>query len=746
MPHNLKRFFKIVGISLLIILIAVSTFLTVLFLGGFGKIPSEEQLKEISNESASLVLSKEGSIIGKFYAQNRTNVVYDSLPQFLINALVATEDARFYEHEGVDGRSLLRVLLKTILLQDRSSGGGSTISQQLAKNLFGRNNYGDVSILVNKLKEIILSNRLEKIYSKQEILELYFNTVPFGENVYGIEAASQRFFSCSVTELKIEQAAVLIGLLKANSFYNPRLHPENALKRRIVVLNQMKTYNYLSAEAYDSLKQLPLSISYSNLAVDGYAPYFLVQVKKELHAILEEIKQKAGRQYNPEKDGLRIKTSLDLSLQQSGLRAMQTHLAKIQPLLRKLYRSGKKKRELLQLAEKVAKQEKRNFDSKEKANRLLFHWQADTPVDSVSITDSLKHVLSQLHAGILALNPKNGAIQSWIGGIDFSYYPYDQILAKRQLASTIKPFLYAEAINNGRLPCDYISNDEIVLSDYNNWAPQNYDGQSGGKYSLAAALANSKNLPTVHLYFESEWDKFQELWSKLGFIEELHQQPSAILGTNSVSMQELAVAYSVFANGGKLIQAHSIESIHDKYGNILYKRRQEEAPQVLPNETVKIMNEILMKAVNEGTGRAIRSKYNIRTPLAGKTGTSQNFADAWFVGYNSDLVMVSRVGASYPNIHFTSGRNGSGGRLALPLIGLSLQEALNNKVFYSEQKKAHLSHSNLIDCEDFKDDSKLEKWIDSFKKKPTNLEKEKRKATRKKKRRENFKKLFRKKE
>lgn len=732
---RLKKIFKVLFIILAILVIAISTFLLTLYLGGFGKIPSQSELQELKNENASLIYSDQGKIIGKIYAVNRTNVAYDSIPPFLVEALVATEDARFYEHEGVDTKSLIRVLLKTIILGDKSSGGGSTLSQQLAKNLFGRKKYGKITLLVNKLKEIILANRLENIYTKSEIIELYLNTVPFSENVYGIEAASQRFFNCSVSQLKIEEAAVLVGLLKANSYYNPRLHPENALQRRIVVLNQMKKYDYISQHQYDSLKQLPLSINYSNLGINGHAPYFIAQLKKELQSILDEIKSETGTEYDPEKDGLVINTTLDLNLQKAGLKAMEEHLGRVQPLLRKLYKQGKPAKKLKTLANNFAKQEKINIDSEAKSKHILFSWNKETIADSISIIDSLNHVLTQLHSGILGINPTSGAIKTWVGGIDHSIYPYDQILAKRQLASTFKPFLYAEAINSGMSPCTYLSNEEIVLSDYDNWTPKNYDQSSGGKYSLAAALAYSKNLPTVHLYFQTEWDTLSQLWNKLGFMEELGKDPSIIFGTNSVSMLELATAYSVFANHGKTVDTYSIESIYDKNGGLIYQRKKPTPKQIMASSTTEIINEILMKTVNEGTGSSLRSKYHINIPFAGKTGTSQNFADAWFVGYNQEILLVARVGASYPSIHFTSGSMGSGGRLALPLVGLTLQEALKDQTLNSSLRKAHLKHSNLIDCPDFKEETGLNKFLNSFKKKESSLEKERKKSERKKKRR-----------
>lgn len=371
----MNKYFKIFGLTTLVIVIVALTFITTLFLGGFGKIPSKKDLESIKNESATLVFSEDGELIGKLFSENRTNISYDSLPLSLVNALIATEDARFYEHEGIDGMALLRVLFKSILLADRSSGGGSTLSQQLAKNLFGRNDYGKISIGVNKLKEIILANRLESIYTKEEIVELYFNTVPFGENVYGIEAASQRFFTKSVSELQVEESAILVGMLKANTRYNPKLNPKNALERIAVVLRQMNKYNYLSVNKLDSIDNLPLILNYSNIARLGKAPYFMGQVEKELIAILNQVENSTGHKYDYKKDGLIVNSTLNASLQLAAQNSIKKHLSKMQKQLDKLYNYGVSKRQISDLASKIANREKLELSDLTEKERRLFYWE-----------------------------------------------------------------------------------------------------------------------------------------------------------------------------------------------------------------------------------------------------------------------------------------------------------------------------------------------------------------------------------
>lgn len=732
-----RKLFKFIVYFIIAIIAAVSTFFTLLFLGAFGKIPSQEELKNLHNESASLVYSNDGKLIGKYFASNRTNISFDSLPPQLINALISTEDARFYEHEGVDGRSMVRVLLKTIVLGNRSSGGGSTISQQLAKNLFGRKNYGKVSIYVNKFKEIILAYRIEQFFSKNEIIQLYFNTVPFGENVYGIESAAKRYFNSSTAKLKIEEAAVLVGMLKANSYYNPRQNPDHAKNRRQVVLAQMNKYGYISDKEKDSLQSLDLKLNYTNLTKNNPAPYFLVRLRKEADQILEKVNSKRKSKLDIERDGLIIHSTIDSKLQQLANQSMKEHLSKMQTLLRKQYQAASEAKKLSALANKIAKQEGINVKSDQVKKRFLFYWNETTTNHEVSIIDSLKHTLSQLHAGFLAINPKNGAINSWVGGINFQHYPYDQIMAKRQLASTFKPFLYAAAIESGLGACDYLSNEAIVLSDYEDWSPQNYDGESGGEYSFAAALAYSKNIPTLHLYLQTPWEKISDLWNRLGFVEELKEEPSSILGTSSVSMYELAIAYSAFANGGKSITPYGIEKITTANGEVIYEHIKEEQKDVLEETVSEEINEILIKTVKEGTAASLTGSYGLRGEWAGKTGTSQDYADAWFVSYNNEIVMLSRVGASFPSIHFNQGSLGSGSKLALPIVGEVLQES-NTFSWYN----AGLNHTNKIDCEDFREIKGLKKFFKSFEKKESTLEEAKNKAERKKKRKGFFKKLF----
>ncbi len=731
----MKRKLIVIFIKLLLLVsLLFGLFIGFIHLGVFGHVYSKKELKEFKNETASLVLSDRGQLIGKFFADNRTNVEYIQLPEELIHALVATEDARYFEHEGVDSRSLLRVLVKSLVLQQKNAGGGSTITQQLAKNMFGRQHYGILSMPVNKTKEIILAYRLESMYSKEDILTLYLNTVPFGENVLGIEAAAHRFFNKSVKRLKIEESAVLIGMLKANTYYNPRLYPEHALDRRNVVFRQMEKYGYLTEKRTDELLQLPLLLDYANLESEGPANYYLVQIKKEALAILEDLNKRSDTVYDLKKSGLIIQTTLDYELQQYALSAFDSHLGKMQQRMNKQYAQGSDKALLDALVNKELKRKKLEEVAHIKKRREIFTWKGFSS-DSISVRDSVSANLKLLHAGLIAIDPNDGFVKAWVGGIDFRTQPYDQIFAQRQTASAFKPILYASALEEGAMPCQYLDNEAVILKDYENWQPQNYDRSSGGKYSTAASLSRSMNIPTVNLYFQLDFDILNDTWKSLGFSQELSDKPSIALGTATASLYEMAIAYSAFANSGKKINPVFIKEIRTQNGRILYKHpKAGQNDRVLEESTSELLTAMLEKAVREGTGRAMNSVYGLRSKMAGKTGTSQDYGDAWFLAYTNDLVVATRVGASYPVIHFKSGSNGSGSALALPIIGKTLQKVQKNNTLrrkYLRDVAISENAASALACPDYIDDSEIEKFFDNiFKDKNMTFEKASKKAKR----------------
>ena len=712
-------FLKSVRKLIFITTLAVGAFIINACGGSFGNVKSPQELMNYKNDQASLVLSENGEIIGKFFSENRTNISYKQIPPDLINALVATEDIRFFEHKGNDTRSLFRVLVKTIFLNDHSSGGGSTITQQLAKNMYGRKHKYPLSIFVYKIKEAITASRLEKIYTKEEILTMYLNTVPFGENVYGIEAASMRFFSKSCRKLKIEESAVLVGMLKANTLYNPHMHPENAKNRRNVVIRQMEKYKYISSSKADSLCKLPMILKYSKYDAEGIAGYFMVQVKNETEKILDDVHSETGETFDPEKDGLVITTTLNLQLQKYAVNSFREHLPVMQKRLKDQYQSASGKKILGQVTDSELRRLRLTKRAKVKSTQEIFDWNGSRS-DSISVIDSLKNSLTLLHAGLLAIDPQTGYVKAWVGGIDFRTQPYDQILARRQLASTFKPVIYAAAIEDGMDPCQYLENDSVSLTDFNDWSPENYDHSFGGKYSLAGALAHSMNVPTLNLFMKIGFDKVNTIWEKMGFSFDLDNTPSLAMGTAEANIKEIASAYSSFVNGGYITHPQYIISIKTSDGKVIYKNNiTKESTPIISERTCFLMESMLQKAINEGTGASMRSVYGVTLPLAGKTGTSQNYADAWFTALNPKLVIIARAGASTQAIHFNSGSNGSGSTLALPLVALTLQKvqqnpSLNEKLIASFPELPPELEGSL-DCPDFKEKNALDKFKDIFK-------------------------------
>lgn len=644
---------------------------TLVYLDAFGRLPDKEKLSSVINEEASLVYSSDTIIIGKIFAENRTNIKSKQIPDHLKKALVATEDRRFYSHNGYDSRSYLRVLIRSILMRDEAGGGGSTITQQLIKNLYGRQYSGFLNLPINKIKELIIARRIEKIYTKDEILLLYFNSVPFGEDIYGVESAANRFFNKSANELNIEESAVLVGMLKANTYYNPRLNPKNALNRRNTVLRMMNSEQYLSDQATDSLQKLPIKLNYENLNLKTTAGYFVYQVKKKADEILETVNETTNKNYNLETDGLRIYTTLNYRIQEIAEKAAKEQLIIKQKQLDIELRSNNLKDQWFKIQESSSQS-----SEKDKQNRTveLFDWDS-TKIITGNKLDSLWHYAKMLNASVLITNPKNGAVISWVGGNNFRMLPFDMVLSHRQIASAFKPVLYTTSIENGFSPCDYLENKEKNYPEFENWEPHNADHNStpDSKVALWYALVNSMNLPTIDLYFKVGRELLINSCKKFKFPEIIDNAPSIAIGTLDLSLFEIIRAYGTFANKGEMNDLYMISKITDKEGNIIYESKEEKAERIFEIESCQTLTAILQQAVEQGTGSKIRNTYKIKSQLASKTGTAQDYTDAWFIAYTPDIVLGTWVGTFNHSIHFSSGK-GSGSSLALPIIANILKE------------------------------------------------------------------------
>jgi penicillin-binding protein 1A len=661
---------KTVLVMLALVFLGFLVLLQAVRSGVFGALPDDKELLSIRHEQATLVLAHDGSTIGKVFAKDRTNVRYEDLPKQLVNALVSTEDSRFFTHEGVDGRSYLRVFFRTLLGGDRSGGGGSTISQQIMKNLYGRSRHGVLTVPVNKMKEALMAQRLERVLSKEDVLVLYFNSVPFGENVYGVEAAAQRYFSKRTKDLRVEEAAVLVGMLKANTTYNPRTRPENAKRRRDVVLQLMHENGHLTAAAADSLKSLPLRLTYSGGDAYDLYGYFVARVTEEARIILKEVAERTGVNHDIEKDGLRIHSTLDPVLQRSAQAAARTHLAAMQPKLDAELRNRKARNAW---EKKMSTRGGARWKENSKLRREVYD-HTGKRIDSLSYRDSLWHYQKMLHAAVLMMEPSSGAVRAWLGGNDHRTLPYDLVRARRPIASTIKPVIYAAAMERGFMPCDYLDNTRRTYAQYEGWSPDNFDRDTvEGEVAMWHALARSLNRPTVDLYFRTGQDTLRRTFEALGLPAKAVGHPAVALGAAEIALQEIVPAYGAFAMQGKRLRPVLITKIIDAQGKVIHQAKEQAFQQALTPEVAAGVNAMLIRAVDQGTGAALRSRFGVTEPIAGKTGTSQDHSDAWFVAYTPGLVIGTWVGAFDPEIHFSSS-NGTGGQLALPIAGQVLKE------------------------------------------------------------------------
>lgn len=670
------------------------------YTGALGPLPGYPELRGIQNYNASEVYSEDGVLLGKYFIENRINADLEEISPNIINALVATEDARFFEHGGIDLRAGLRVLFKSILMADESSGGGSTLSQQLAKNLYPRRDYLMLDILVNKIREMFIARRLEKVYTKEELLSLYLNTVSFSENIYGVKVAAQRFFDKAPGELNVEEAAVLVGMLKATTYYSPVRHPERATQRRNVVLRQMQRYGHLTEAEYDSLKTLPLDVKYFQEGNNqGLATYFREHLRLEVEEILEDYAKPDGKPYNLYTDGLRIYTTIDARLQRYAEEAVQEHMAWLQESFDKEWKRGGRPWSNNSVLERAVLQSERYQLLKEKGvpqeeieeifatpvPMTIFSWNGGEEEREMSPLDSIKYYLTILNTGFLAMDPSTGLAKAWVGGINHKYFKYDHVIqARRQVGSTFKPIVYATALQSGMLPCEYTYNRQVTYAQYDNWSPRNSDGEYGGVYSMEGALANSINSVTVEILMRTGIDSVRQLAEAMGFDGYIPKTPSIALGTAEASLADMVQVYGTFANRGVRPEMHYLDRIETADGDtlVVFERpNPRRFPAVLTEAHADMMIRMLESVVDSGTARALRYQFGLYNDLAGKTGTTQNQSDGWFIGFNPRLVAGVWVGAELPQVHFRSMRLGQGSVSAMPIFGKFMRRVYRDNNF-----------------------------------------------------------------
>ena len=715
--------------------------------GWIGYMPPLEELQNPKSKYATIIYSSDMQVLGNFFANkdNRINTTYDELPEHLVQALVATEDVRFEEHSGVDVWALFRVFFKRIILMQHSAGGGSTITQQLAKQLYSPPADNMFYRAMQKPIEWVISIRLEKLYTKQEIVTMYFNQFDFLNNAVGIKSASQVYFGVLPADLKIEQSAVLVGMLKNPSYFNPVRRKERVTERRNVVLSQMEKADFITKAQCDSLQKLPLELDYHKVDHKmGLAPYFreylrialtapkpdrskyaswqkvpygkfyldsLAWENDPLYGFCEKNPKADGSKYNIYSDGLKIYTTIDSRMQRYAEEAVKTHFSDLQ---KKFFKEKKGKRnapyssdvtteEVKKIIQQSIKQTdryrimKKNHASDSEIEKAfntpvemsVFSWEGEkdtimTPLDSIYYH---KHFL---RCGFMSMDPACGFVKAYVGGPNFSYFQYDMAsVGRRQVGSTIKPYLYTLAMNEGFWPCDKTINQEITLYDAlgREYTPRNdSEKRVGEEVTLKWGLMNSNNWISAYLMSLFTPEKLVNMMRSFGIKGPIEPVVSLCLGPCEVTLSEMVDAYTTFPNKGIRIEPIFVTRIEDANGNIIasFTPRTQE---VIDELTSYKMLDMLSAVIDAGTGVRIRYKYNLKMPAGGKTGTTQNNSDGWFIGFTPSLVSGVWAGFEDRSINFSSMADGQGANMALPIWALYMQKVLSDPdLGYSEEE------------------------------------------------------------
>ena len=706
--------------------------------GVFGSLPKVDELLNPKNNLATIVYSGDMKILGKYYSENRVNVAFEKIDKDVVNALIATEDVRYYEHNGVDFKALLRSFFG--VFTGGNKGGGSTISQQLAKMMFPRERLNKLELVVRKLKEWIIATQLEKYYTKDEILALYLNKFDFLNLAVGIKSAAQIYFNSNQDSLKIEQAAMLVGMAKNPSLFNPIRHNEICLKRRNVVLNQLVKYGYLSSLKYDSLKVLPLGLSFRpEDHNDGLAPYFREYLRDVFlkNWCKSHINSETEATFNIYKDGLKIYTTIDSKMQNYAEEAVYEHMNDLQKMFSKECLNKKNapfawnvsKQEIEGIMNSSVKRSDRYRQLKEDGlshEKIIEIFHKPVPMRVYSLRgdidtilspyDSIKYYKSFLQTGFMAMEPQTGYVKAWVGGINHKYFKYDHVkVSKRQVGSTFKPFVYALAIQEGLSPCHQVPNIRTCINMPNggDWCPDNSDGLkgTGQMITLRRALALSVNYVTAWIMKQYGPHAVVNLVKRLGVTSQIPEVPSICLGTADISVFEMVAANSTFANKGTYIQPTFISRIEDKNGKVL----EEFIPnsnEVFSEEKAYTIIQLMRGVVQEGTGSRLRgAKYKLNNQIAGKTGTTQHNADGWFIGLTPELAAGCWVGGEDRSIHFNSILEGQGASMALPIWGKFFVKVYADKTIKLSKadftKPKNLDPNLEMDCSKY-DDQTLE--------------------------------------
>ena len=683
--------------------------------GLFGAMPSFEDLENPESNLATEIISSDGVVLGKFYNENRTAIKYRDLPKHLVDALVSTEDERFYEHSGIDAKRTFGAAA-----QLGSNGGASTLTQQLAKLLF----HGEGSKflpfrIVQKAKEWIIAIRLERQYTKNEIIALYFNQVDFVNGAVGIRSAAKVYFNKEPRNLTIEESALLVGMLTNPSRFNPNRFPERALKRRNIVLGQLVRNNHLEETAKEILEKKPIKLDFHPEShLDGTATYFREYLRDFMKNWVKDHKKPDGEEYDIYGDGLKIYTTIDSKIQEHAEEAVTEHMKNLQEEFW-IQQKGNKNAPFVNITDdetdKIIKQAMKNSERwrilkadeksdeeiiasfSKKTKMTVFTWKGDRDTIMTPL-DSIRYYKHFLQAGLMSMEPQTGHVKAWVGGIDYKYFQYDHVgQGARQVGSTFKPFVYATAIEQlGMSPCDTIIDGPFMIRKgrhhvTEDWEPRNSDQKYRGMVSLKRALANSINTISAKLIDKTGPEAVVELTHKLGVTSEIPVQPSIALGAVDITVHDMVAAYSTFANKGVYIKPQFIARIEDKNGAVIYEPTPE-THDVLNQDIAYAVIKLLEGVTEGGSGERLRTEgggsgdnrwtgypYVFKNPIAGKTGTTQNQSDGWFIGMVPNLVTGVWVGCEDRSARFKSITYGQGATAALPVWGYFLKKCYEDK-------------------------------------------------------------------
>ena len=718
-PNNFwEVFIRVQAVLWFFVLLVVLFFVWVNY-GLLGEMPDLEAIQNPNNNVSTTIYSADYEVLGSYYTQNRIEISYDELSPYLVSGLIATEDKRFYDHSGIDLKGLARAITLAFV-PGQDGGGGSTLTQQLAKNLFHQDfqHARLLRRLSEKLREWVLAAKLERTFTKQELINIYFNTVGFHYNSYGIKTAAFTYFYKTPKELKPEEAALLVAMLNGPALYNPRTHEERATERRNLVLRRMVESHALTQHQCDSLSKLKIKLNFHNPDYrEGVGTYIREYIRQELKSWCDNNLKPDGSKWNVYEDGLKVFTTIDSRMQKYAEASIAEHLTTLQDayfkewkgrdpwktgsrakpdLLDKMMRQSDRYQDLKSQGKSDA-EIKKVFETKIKMEVFSWHGDKTQTVDTImSPLDSLRYYLQIIQVGFLAVDAKTGEVKAWVGGPNIRYFQLDHVkrTTKRQVGSTMKPFLYGLALERNYEPCTLIPYLPPACPGIDaSWNPDGTGKWADGEMvPMKDGLAASDNRITSHIMCDIgdpqalvDFAKRFEIDSKLDAV------PSLCLGTCDISLIEMVGAYTCFANLGTYSKPFFIKKIEDKDGNVLAEFS-ETHKEAIPEKTAYLTTEMLKGVINKGTAAALRPKYGLKMPLAGKTGTTQANADAWFMCYDPDIVVGAWVGFEQPSVHFVNNHLGAGAAAAMPIVGSFLHKSFNDRSL--QMKQAEFSAPN----------------------------------------------------